>query len=405
MTRQFTIAVLGTLDTKGPEHQFVAECIRQLGHQPLLIDVGTASPPTVAADISREQILALADSPIVLGNDRGQAMDAMAALLPKLMRQLVENKRIDGIVSLGGSCGTSLATAAMRALPLGMPKVMVSTMASGNVSQYVDVSDIVMMPSTVDVSGLNRISRGVFSRAASAIVGMIAGQVLWQHQESKPLIVASMFGNTTKCIEHARSILEAAGYEVLVFHATGTGGRTMEALIESGMVAGVLDITTTEWADQLAGGVMPGGPARLLAAAKKGVPAIVAPGCLDMVNFGPRETVPARYADRLFYQHNPQVTLMRTTAGECQQLGQLIAAQLNQSIGAVRVLYPSQAISVISAPGQPFHDAAADQALREAWQSNLREDIPFEIVDCEINDPEFAQLAARRLLDMIVLSS
>ena len=401
MMKPLTIAVLGTFDTKGAEHQFVADCIRAAGHRALLIDVGTSEAPTITADITREQILTSAGHAVVLPGDRGQAIDIMASLLPGLMQQLVSEGRIDGIISLGGSGGTSLGTAAMRALPLGLPKVMVSTLASGNVAQYVDVSDIVMMPSLVDVSGLNRISQGVFARAAMAAVAMAEANAQEHHQTSRPIIVASMFGNTTRCVEHARQILETNGYEVIVFHATGVGGRAMEALIESGMVAGVLDVTTTEWADQLAGGVMSGGPARLLASAKNGVPAVVAPGCLDMVNFGPRETVPSVYADRKFYQHNPQVTLMRTTTEECAELGRLVAHQLNQSIGPVHVVYPLKAISVISAAGQPFHDAEADRSLLDAWRKNLRADIPLETIDAEINDPAFAELAARRLLEML----
>ncbi len=401
MKRQLTILVLGTFDTKGPEHAFVAQRIRQAGHTPLMIDVGTGTQPTIEADIKREQILALAPRPIQLSNDRGQAIDCMAALLPALMHQLLSEGRVDGIISLGGSGGTSLATTAMRALPVGLPKVMVSTLASGNVAQYIDVSDIVMMPSVVDVSGLNRISQSVFSRAAAAVVAMAEANATFKPAATKPLIVASMFGNTTRCVEHARKILEAAGYEVIVFHATGVGGRSMEALIASGMVAGVLDVTTTEWADQLLGGVMPGGPERLLASAKHGIPAVVAPGCLDMVNFGAPATVPAKYAGRTFYQHNPQVTLMRTTADECVQLGKLIAGQLNQSVGPVHVLFPLKAISVISAVGGPFHDAAADQALMQSWRTNLRSDIPFESVDAEINDETFAAIAAKRLLALI----
>ena len=396
--KPLTIVVIGTFDTKGPEHQFIAERIRACGHQPLLIDVGTSGRPTIAADISREQICQRAEHSTPLPADRGRAIEAMSQLLPGLMQELLREGRVDGIISLGGSGGTSLSTTAMRALPLGIPKVMVSTLASGNVAQYIDVSDIIMLPSIVDVSGLNGISQAVFARAAAAVVAMAEANAEFQPVSSKPLIVASMFGNTTRCIEVARQLLESNGYEVIVFHATGVGGRAMEALIASGMVAGVLDLTTTEWADQLVGGVMPGGPQRLLAAALHGVPAVVAPGCLDMVNFGPRESVPARYAQRRFYQHNPQVTLMRTTSEECVELGRLIAAQLNQSTGPVHVLFPLKAISVISAVGQPFHDEAADRALRESWQANLRSDIPFECVDAEINDVEFAERAAQQLL-------
>src|SRR5438552_2248405 len=288
----------------------------------------------------------------------------------------------------------------MRALPIGFPKVMVSTLASGNTAQYVGVKDIVMFPSIVDVAGLNRISRQILTRAAGAICGMVelgqasrlsrAGETPALPSADKPVIVASMFGNTTQCVQRAQEMLEQAGYEVLVFHATGTGGRTLESLIESGMVAGVLDITTTEWADELVGGCLSAGPTRLEAAARRGVPAIIAPGCLDMVNFGPPETVPPRFQGRTFYQHNPQVTLMRTTPDECAQLGKILAQKINDSIGPVTVLIPRKAISVISAAGQKFHDPQADEALFTALKTNLRPDIEVPEMDCAINDPEFA---------------
>jgi uncharacterized protein (UPF0261 family) len=250
---------------------------------------------------------------------------------------------------------------------------------------------------------LNRISRPILTRAAGAICGMVEVESLALRGESggsadKPVIVASQFGNTTDCVNHARQILEAAGYEVLVFHATGTGGLTMESLIESGLVAGVLDVTTTEWADELLGGFLGAGPARLEAAALSGVPAIVAPGCLDMVNFHAPATVPARFAGRTFYHHNPQVTLMRTNAEECAQLGAILAEKVNLSTGPVTVLLPLQAISVISAPGQPFHDPAADAALFAAIRDNLRSDIPLVEVDAKINDAAFAEACAKALL-------
>jgi uncharacterized protein (UPF0261 family) len=271
------------------------------------------------------------------------------------------------------------------------------------------VKDIVMFPAIVDVSGINRISRQILTRAAGAICGMVEVGVQAlacpltdtpkrELTGDKPIIVASMFGNTTACVQHAQKILEDAGYEVLVFHATGMGGRTMESLIESGMVAGVLDITTTEWADELVGGILSAGPTRLEAAARTGVPAIITPGCLDMVNFGSPETVPAKFKGRTFYQHNPQVTLMRTTPEECAQLGKIIATKLNPSKGPVTVLIPWKAFSVISAPGQKFHDAAADKALFESLKADLRKDIQVIEMDCEINDPRFAEACANALL-------
>lgn len=409
-----TIAVLGTLDTKGEEHRYVAELIRGRGHRTLLIDVGTGAVPSVVPDISREEAARMAGVDLAAAlakKDRGEAVAAMSRIAPEVLSQLQRAGKIDGVISLGGGGGTAIATAGMRALPLGFPKLMVSTLASGNTSQYVGVKDIVMMPSIVDVAGLNRISRMILARAAGAICGMVE---LGVHASAcpapdrlkpghptadKPIIVASQFGNTTQCVERARKILEAAGYEVLVFAAVGTGGRTMESLIESGLVSGVCDITTTEWADELVGGVLNAGPTRLDAAAKCGVPAIVTPGCLDMVNFGPRETVPAKFAGRTFYQHNPQVTLMRTTPEECRQLGGIIAAKLNASRGPVTVLLPLHGISVISAAGQPFHDPAADAALFTALKTNLRPDIRVIELDANINDPAFADACANTLLE------
>ena len=394
-----TIAVLGTLDTKGPEHAYVADLIRARGHQPLLIDTGTGAPASVTPDLSREQVAAAGgvDLPALLSRrDRGEAVAAMSGAAAALLAQLAAEGRIQGVISLGGGGGTAISTAAMRALPVGFPKLMVSTLAAGNTAPYVGTKDIVMMPSIVDVNGLNRLSRVLLARAAGAICGMVEAEP--PATTDKPLICASMFGNTTECVNAAKKILEDAGYEVLVFAATGTGGRIMESLIESGMISGVLDITTTEWADELVGGVLNAGPTRLEAAGKAGVPAIVTPGCLDMVNFGEPASVPEKFKDRLFYPHNPQVTLMRTNAEECSQLGRILADKLNAYTAPVTVLIPRRAISVISAPGQPFHDPEADEALFASLKAHLRVDIPVVEMDCEINAPEFAAACAHTLL-------
>lgn len=395
-----TIAVIGTFDTKGLEHAFVADRIRALGHRVLMIDVGGYGSPQCPADISSDEV-ALAGgvnlAALRAKADRGAMVEAMVLSAPRLLARLVAEKRIDGVISLGGSGGTAIGTAAMRALPLGLPKVMVSTVAGGNVAAYVGVKDIMMFPSIVDVAGLNRVSRGVFARAAGAVCGM-AETGIESSTAAKPVIVASMFGNTTACVDAARSQLEDAGYEVLVFHATGTGGRAMESLIEAGMAVGVLDVTTTEWADELVGGVLNAGPTRLEAAAHGGVPAIITPGCLDMVNFGARETIPAKFADRTFYVHNPQITLMRTTPAECAELGRILAEKANLSRGPVTVLLPLRGISVISEKGKPFHDAAADAALFSSLRQHLRKDIPLLELDCTINDPAFARACADALL-------
>lgn len=400
------IAVAGTLDTKGPDHAFVADVISQLGHQPLLIDWGTLTAATVTPDVSREQVAAAAglNLPAVISRqDRGECVAAMASAAPALLAQLYAAGKIHGVISLGGSSGTAIAAAAMRSLPIGFPKLIVSTMASGNIAPYVGTRDITVIPSVVDVAGLNQISRVIYSRAAGAICGMVSVQAA--AGSDRPVVVASMFGNTTACIIEARRLLENAGCEVLVFHANGAGGRTMEALIDSGLASGVLDITTTELADELAGGVLTAGPDRLNAAARRGVPAVIGPGCLDMVNFGEPASVPERYQGRRFYQHNPQVTLMRTTPDECLQLGKILADRINASSGPVTVLLPLRGISVISESGGAFHDPWADATLFNAISQNLRDGIDLKTLDCTINDPQYAAACVDALLKSMALTS
>jgi uncharacterized protein (UPF0261 family) len=395
-----TIAVLGTLDSKGEEHAFVAALIAQHGHKPLFIDVGTGGPATVQPDITREQVAASAGidlAALMAKKDRGECVVAMTKAAPACVAKLAAEGRIDGIISLGGGGGTAIGTAAMRALPLGFPKLMVSTLAAGNVAPYLGTKDITMMPSIADVAGLNRLSRVIFTRAAGAICGMVG--VTPEVGAAKPLIVASQFGNTTTCVTEAKKVLEAAGYEVLVFAATGTGGRIMESVIESGIVSGVLDVTTTEWADELVGGNLNAGPERMDAAAKANIPVVVAPGCLDMVNFGERASVPAKFEGRNFYIHNPQITLMRTTADECRQLGAIVAKKANAYQAGTAIMIPKKAISVISASGQPFHDAAADEALFTSLKANAQ--VSVQEFDLAINDKEFAQACAYKLIELI----
>ena len=395
-----TIAVLGTLDSKGEEHAFVAALIAQHGHKPLLIDVGTGGPATVQPDITREQVAASAGidlAALMAKKDRGECVVAMTKAAPACVAKLAAEGRIDGIISLGGGGGTAIGTAAMRALPLGFPKLMVSTLAAGNVAPYLGTKDITMMPSIADVAGLNRLSRVIFTRAAGAICGMVSVEPTIG--AAKPLIVASQFGNTTTCVTEAKKVLEAAGYEVLVFAATGTGGRIMESVIESGIVAGVLDVTTTEWADELVGGNLNAGPDRMDAAAKANIPVVVAPGCLDMVNFGEMASIPEKFKGRNFYIHNPQITLMRTTADECRQLGEIVAKKANAYQAGTAIMIPKKAISVISVVGQPFHDAAADEALFAALKSNAT--VPVQEFDLAINDKEFAQACAYKLIELI----
>lgn len=396
------IALLGALDTKGAEYSFVKECIENHGHRTLVIDVGIIDPPHFTPDISRDEVAKAAGadiSALAKKQDRSEAVAAMSRGAATLLPKLHAEGRFDAVLALGGTGGTSVACAAMRTLPLGVPKVMVSTVAGGDVSGYVGIKDIVMIPSIVDVAGLNRISREVFARAAAIVCAMAETKV--PEGQDKPVIVASMFGNTTPAVNHAKAILDQQGFETLVFHCTGSGGRTMESLIQAGMVTGVLDITTTEWADELVGGVLTAGPTRLEGAARAGVPAIVVPGCLDMVNFWAPETVPAKFKGRKFYPHNPNVTLMRTNVEENRQLGAILAEKLNLSVGPVTVLLPLRGLSVIDSAGGAFWWPEADQALFNALKSGLRSDIPVVEMDCVINDPAFAEACVQHLLQNI----
>lgn len=396
------VAILGALDTKGTEIHFLKEQVEGHGHSTLVIDLGILNPPAFTPDVPRHQVAAAAGQSIdalISAGDRGTAVSAMAAGIERIVPELFAAGRLQGVLGIGGSAGTAMATAAMRALPLGVPKVMISTVAGGNVSPFVGVKDVVMFPSIVDISGLNRISRTVLAQAAAAVCGMIEVEV--SKGQDRPVVAATMFGNTTPCVELARAEIEKAGYEVLVFHATGTGGLTLESLIDAGFVAGVLDVTTTEWADELVGGVMSAGPRRLEAAARTATPAVVAPGCLDMVNFWAPDTVPEKFQRRVLYHHNPNVTLMRTTPEECAKLGGILAEKLNASKGPAAVYLPLGGVSALSAPGKPFHCPAADEALFSAIKNNLHPRIPVHEIDANINDAEFAEAITRGLLEML----
>jgi uncharacterized protein (UPF0261 family) len=317
----------------------------------------------------------------------------------KVLPELLSAGRIHAVIALGGGGGTSIATSGMRALRFGVPKVMVSTLAGRDVSGYVGIKDIVMVPSVVDISGINRISREVILRAASAVCGM--AEVEAEESAEIPTVAATMFGNTTPCVERAKEIVESHRYEVLVFPCTGTSGMVMENLIQSGYIAGVLDITTTELADELVGGVLSAGSKRLEAAGAEGIPQVVAPGCLDMVNFWEPESIPETYRDRTFYRHNPNVTLMRTTVDENRRLGEIIAGKLNHSRGPVAVIIPLKGLSMIDVPDGPFWWPEADQALFECLKENMKDDIRVVEIDCNINDGEFARVCAETLIDMM----
>jgi uncharacterized protein (UPF0261 family) len=395
-----TVLLLGTLDTKGDELDFLRERLRGAGVGVLLADVGTLEPPAAEADIPREQVAAEAGvdlESLRAAGDRGAAIEAMARAAAALARHLYDEGRIDGVLSAGGSGNTAIATAAMQALPVGVPKLMVSTMAAGDTSDYVGGVDVTMMASVTDVAGINSISARILANAAAAMAGMVLAPVP-ELQGGRPLVGATMFGVTTPCVTAAREALEDRGYEVLVFHATGTGGKAMEALVEGGHLSGVLDVTTTELCDDLVGGVLSAGPERLEAAGRAGVPQVVSLGALDMVNFGARETVPPKFEDRNLYVHNPSVTLMRTTPEECAELGRRIARKLAAATGPVSLFVPLGGVSMIDAEGQPFHDPDADAALFEALREGL-DGSRVELIEMDnnVNDEEFATAMVDRL--------
>jgi uncharacterized protein (UPF0261 family) len=397
-----TILLPGTLDTKYDEYAFVADLIRERGHATLLLDLGVLRDPPAPADIAASDVARAGGGTLEAlrrAGDRGAAVDVMQRGACALPSRLFAERRFDAVLGLGGGGGTTMITAAMRTLPVGIPKVMVSTMASGNTTPYVDVKDITMMYSVVDIAGLNPLSRRILSNAVGAVCGMCEQPA--RSSAGRPLIAATMFGVTTPAVTEARRRLEQAGYDVLVFHATGSGGRAMEGLITDGYFAGVLDVTTTEWCDEVVGGVLSAGPDRLGAAGRRGIPQVVSVGALDMVNFGSEDSVPRQFRDRLLYRHNATVTLMRTTPDECREIGRRIAEQLNASTGPVVLFLPVRGVSMIDAEGQPFHDPAADRALFDALRQHAGPGVRIRELDVHINDPVFAQELVAELLAML----
>lgn len=400
-----TIALVGALDTKRSEFAFVKAAIEARGHRTLVIDTGVVGEPVgepAFADVQASRVAAAGGSSLAelrQKADRGAAMDVMARGVAQVARELYDQGLIDGVLSMGGSAGTLIGTSAMRALPVGVPKVMVSTLASGDTKAYVGTSDITMIHSVVDVAGVNRLSGRIYANAAGAVVGMVETRP--PDVSDKPLLGASMFGNTTPVVDRSRHIMEDHGYEVLVFHATGTGGQTLESLVADGYITGLLEITTTEWADELTGGVLSAGPERMDAAGARGIPQVIAPGCLDMANFWARDTVPERYAGRLFYQWNPNVTLMRTTPEENAELGRILAEKANRSTGPVAFFLPLKGVSMLDAPGKEFWWPEADQALYAAVKTHVRPGIAVYELDCNINDDAFAEAVTAKLLEFL----
>ncbi len=402
-----SVFLLGTLDTKGSEVAFVRDLLHEYGVATRVVDTGCLGSPAIPADIPRDQVFAAAGTSLEAvkqRNDRGHAVTVAATGAANLVAAAYARGEVAGVLSMGGSAGTTIGTTAMRALPLGLPKLMVSTLASGQTRPYVGGKDILMLNAVVDIAGINRISRLVLGEAARAMAGMVTLQTKSNNvQNDKPLIAATMFGVTTPCVEHARKILEAAGYEVLVFHATGNGGEAMEGLIADGLIAGVLDITTTELADELVGGILSAGPTRLTAAGKRGIPQVISVGALDMVNFGPPNTVPEKFKDRKFYQHNPTVTLMRTTVEENRKLGEEIGRKAAAATGPTCIVIPLNGVSAIDQTGKAFDDSAARQALYDGVRAT-HGSVELTELNNHINDAAFAEQAAAKLLDLIQMA-
>jgi uncharacterized protein (UPF0261 family) len=387
------VVVLATLDTKGEEAAFVADRIRERGHAPWLIDLSLLSPPVVAPDTDRDQLARAED---VAGLPRAQAMEVVAAGAARIVSRMVETQEAHGVIAIGGGTGTWMGMTIMRSLPLGLPKVMVSTLSSRD-----GRSDIMVMPSVADIAGLNSVLTPILANAAAAISGMVEGARI-DVDRSRPTIAMTMFGLTTRGGTFARRFLEAAGFEVVVFHATGSGGATMEDLIRRGAFAGVLDWTTTEVTDHLFGGVCDAGPTRLDAAATMGVPQVVVPGAIDMINI--TGAIPKRFARRTYHMHLPTVPLIRTSARESREIGAWIARKLNRATAPVRVLIPAGGFSGIDIDGNPFHDPAANLAFVSALRRQLRSDIAVEVVPHHINDEAFARVAADALLGLGIVA-
>lgn len=397
-----TVALVGTLDTKGEEYAYLRDRVREQGVDVVLVDAGILESPKTEPDVSREEVAAAAGADVgalAEAGDRGVAVETMARGAAEIVKGLHADGRLDGILGLGGSGGSSLVTYAMRQLPVGVPKLMVSTVAAGDTRPYVGAVDVTMMYSVVDIAGINQISARIMSNAAGAIAGMAKATVPDLGGE-RPLVGASMFGVTTQCVTIARERLEELGYEVLVFHQTGTGGESMEALARGGFITAMLDVTTTELCDELVGGVFPAAPDRLEVAGQLGIPQVVSLGALDMVNFGPIESVPPEFRDRNLYKHNPTVTLMRTTPDECAELGKRIARKLNAAKGPVSLFIPLKGVSMIATEGQAFYDPEADEALISTLKDGLDSSVEVHEFDTDVNDPEFAKAMADRLHEL-----
>lgn len=399
------IILIGTLDTKGNELAFVRDVLRTLGQETKVIDTGVIGEPVFRPDVSSDEVFKAAGTSLIQVRkqaNRGDAIAQAAIGATKIVGKLYRLGQLDGIFAIGGSAGTTIGCRAMQEIPYGIPKVMFSTVVGSNMHGFVGVRDIAMINSVTDICGLNRFSRQALRNAANALAGMVQNRVkLESIDDEKQIVTATMFGVTTPCVEEARKLIEQTHYEVLVFHATGIGGLTMEAMIKDGLVAGSLDLTTTELADELVGGILSAGKDRLTAAAIRNIPQVISVGALDMVNFGPRDTVPKRFEGRRFHQHNANVTLMRTTPEENDLLGKEIVEKACASNAPTAIILPLKGISAIDREGGPFWWPEADEALFQSIRNWISPSVKLIEVDAHINDPEFAKVAANTLLTML----
>jgi uncharacterized protein (UPF0261 family) len=397
-----TVYCIATLDTKGPDAEFVTHLIRGWGHHVVLLDVGTQSLPTVKPDQGRETLL----NPAQITNlSRAEAIDQMSAALKAFLKSESAAGKLAGVIGMGGTGGTALICPTLRALPIGLPKVMISTVASGDTRPYVGTSDIFMVYPVVDVAGLNQVSKTVYAQAAGALAGMIEHQSIVELKNKKTVGI-TMFGVTTPCVTKLRELLELEGWEVFTFHATGSGGRAMESLVASGLLSGVIDLTTTEVADEIAGGIFPAGPDRMDVILKMGIPYVISAGAMDMVNFGAIDSIPPKYQNRNLYKHNSQITLMRTTPMENTLAGEWIAKKLAIAKGPWRVILPEGGVSSLDAPGKPFEDKEADEAFFQALERGL-EQTPNQVIrdPQHINENGFAHAVKDLFLGLVEMKT
>ena len=397
------MVLIGTLDTKGVEYEFARNRFQKAGLKTILINAGILGQSPIQSDVTNEQV-ALAGSSdlqtLKTKNDRGFAVSVMTKGVNQIVQDLYKKGELDAIFALGGSGGSTISSFAMRNLPIGVPKVLVSTLVSSNAASFVGESDMALFASVVDIAGVNSLSAKVIANAVDATIGMVNGEKV-DIKNNRKLVAASMFGVTTQCVTDARKILEENDLEVITFHMTGTGGKSMENLIRQGFINAVLDVTTTEICDEIVGGTLSAGPDRLTAAVEMKIPQVVSVGALDMVNFGSKNTVPEKFKNRNLYVHNENVTLMRTTPEECEKIALDIATKLNKATSPVTLFLPLKGVSAIAIKGGVFFDQEADDALFSTLRKNVGNNVELVELDCAINDNDFSTAIANKLIQLV----